>query len=210
MKEDFKKMKIAIRYWLLGRHYHKAVEAMDFAEGYHNGTRKDGDHEFSHQISQANYMRVFVDLLDYPEETFIVIFLHDILEDYPVKFDEIATKFGQVVANAVLLITKVRDGIKIPNDHYYGEMTYSNEASNQITCIAKGADRLHNLMTMLGGFTPEKQMSYIEETLDYVVPMIKKARNKFPRQEGIFHNMKYIITNHVRMYTALNQNLVTT
>ncbi len=41
MKENFEKMKIAIRYWMKGRGYYTALKAMDFAEKYHTGTRKD-------------------------------------------------------------------------------------------------------------------------------------------------------------------------
>lgn len=69
MKEDFEKMKIAIRYWLIGRGYYNALKAMDFAESYHTGVRKDGNHEFSHQISQVNYTRAFIDNLLFPEAT---------------------------------------------------------------------------------------------------------------------------------------------
>lgn len=204
MKEDFLKQKIAIRYWLLGRGYTKAVQAMDFAESYHTGDRKDGDHEFSHQVSQATYCRVFVDQLEFPEETFCVIFLHDILEDYDVTYGTLHRLFGKIVADAVLKMSKVYKGVKTPNDVYYEEM-----GKCPIASCAKGIDRLHNLMTMLNGFTPEKQLSYIDETLEFVVPLIKKSRRKYPKQEGVYHNIKYIITNHVRLYTALNQHLIT-
>ncbi len=72
MNENFEKMKIAIRYWMIGKGYYTALKAMDFAEQYHTGTRKDGNHEFSHQISQVNYIRGFIDKLLFPEETLAV------------------------------------------------------------------------------------------------------------------------------------------
>lgn len=209
MKQDFTKLKIVIRYWLLGRGYYKAVEAMDFAEAYHTGSRKDGEHEFSHQVRIANYMRCFDTLMEFPEETFCAIFLHDVPEDYEVTFEEIEKRFGPIVGKAVYKLSKVRDGIKISNDKYYSEMVETNESSSQVTSLAKAGDRIDNLMTMLGGFSAEKQISYIEETLEFVVPMVKRAKRMFPKQEGIFENMKYIIANHVKMYTALNQHLIT-
>jgi (p)ppGpp synthase/HD superfamily hydrolase len=202
MKEDYAKMKIAIRYWLIGRKYYNAVKALDFAESYHTGIRKDGQPEFSHQISQANYCRVFDELLDFPEETFCVIFLHDILEDYDVTYEQLLELFGVVVADATLKMSKIRNGVKIPNDIYYVEMLTCPIAS-----LAKGVDRLHNLFTMVGGFTSEKQISYINETLEYVVPLLKKARRNFHKQEGVFHNIKYIITVHVTLYGKLNESL---
>lgn len=202
MKEDFLKQKIAIRHWLLGKGFYKAVEALDFAESYHTGTRKDGEHEFSHQISQANYCRVFCDLLMFPEETFCVIFLHDILEDYDVTYDQLLSLFGLIVADATLKMSKIRNGVKIPNDIYYAEMLTCAIAS-----VCKGIDRLHNLMTMINGFSSEKQISYVQETLDHAVPLIKKARRLYPKQEGIYHNIKFIMTNQVRLYNFINQTV---
>lgn len=203
MKEDFLKQKIAIRFWLLGKEYYKAVRAMDFAEGYHTGNRKDGQHEFSHQISQANYCRVFCDFLDFPEETFCVIFLHDILEDYDVTHHQLFDLFGKIVADATLKMSKVVNGVKMPNDVYYSEMSTCPIAS-----VCKGVDRLHNLMTMVGGFSPEKQVEYIKETLEFVVPLLKKGRRSFPKQDGVYHNIKYVMTNQVILYNALNKNLL--
>jgi len=200
MTENFLKQKIAIRHWLIGKGFYKAVQALDFAESYHTGVRKDGNHEFSHQISQATYCRVFCDLLYYPEETFCVIFLHDILEDYDVTYEQLVKLFGVVVADATLKMSKVRNNLKIPNEIYYSDM-----ATCPIASLCKGIDRLHNMMTMVGGFSPEKQVSYVIETLDFVVPLIKKGRKLHPKQEGIYHNIKFILNNQVRLYNELNK-----
>lgn len=203
MSEDYGKMKIAIRSWLSGRGYFKALKALDFAESKHTGTRKDGAHEFSHQISQANYMRVFADQLEYPEETFCVIFLHDIAEDYNVTFEDLVDQFGPLIGSSVRRMTKVYQGAKIPNDLYYSGMW-----SCPIASVAKGADRLHNLMTMLGGFSSEKQIEYIKETTEFVLPLIKKSRRFFPKQEGIYFNMKYVMTNQIKLYNEINKELL--
>ena len=204
MKEDFEKMRIALRYWLLGKEYFKAVEAMDFAEQYHNGKRKDGAHEFSHQVSQANLAKTLIHSIRYKEELFITIFLHDCPEDTEVSFEEIENRFGSIACGAIKLMTKLYRGIKTPNDIYY-----NNLAECEIASVAKGLDRIHNLMSMLGGFKPEKQVSYIEETLDFTVPMLKKARRKFPFQESVYENIKFIMTNQVQLYKALNKDLIT-
>ena len=197
-------MKIAIRYWMKGRGYNTALKAMNFAEQYHTGTRKDGNHEFSHQISQVNYVRAFIDLLLFPEETLCVIFLHDVMEDYDVSYDEIKAKFGVKIADGVWNMTKVRRGVKMDDDAYYEGITFCPLAS-----IAKVVDRLHNLMSMLGGFKPEKRASYIDHTLNKVVPMMKIARREFPEQEEIYENAKYIMTNQINLYNEINKMLLT-
>lgn len=203
MKQDYEKMKIALRAKLAGMGFTKAVEAMNFAEQLHNGKRKDGQHEFSHQVSQACLALTLLHHVDYPEELIITIFLHDVCEDKNISYEEIEAKFGEVVMAAVQFMTKVYRGNKIDNKHYYSMM-----ASCPIASLAKGFDRVHNLMTMNGGFSPEKQVSYIEETLEYTVPMLKRARRSFPSQELAYENIKFIFTNQVQLYNALNKELI--
>lgn len=204
MQENFEKMRIALRYWLIGKGFYKAVEAMDFAEQYHNGKRKDGSPEFSHQISQASLARTLINSIKHKEELFIVIFLHDSPEDVHISFEEIDNKYGNIAGNAIRLMTKLYRGVKTPNDIYY-----NNLVDSEIASIAKGLDRIHNLMSMLGGFTPEKQISYIKETLDFTVPMLKKAKRKFPEQESVYENIKFIMTNQIQLYNELNKHLIT-
>ena len=70
MNQDFIKTRIAIRYWQLGKEFHTALRAMNFAEQYHTGLRKDGiTPEFQHQISQANFARTLITNFLYPEKT---------------------------------------------------------------------------------------------------------------------------------------------
>ncbi len=200
MKEDYEKMRIALRYWLIGKGFYKAAEAMDFAEQYHNGKRKDGAHEFSHQVSQANLAKTLIHHFRFQEEIFIVIFLHDICEDKGISFEEIEQQFGKIVADAVKLMTKVYRDIKLPTHQYYDGM-----GECEIASVCKGFDRVHNLMSMLNGFKPEKRMSYIQETMDYTIPMLKTARRRFPFQEGVYENIKFIMTNQIQLYLALNE-----
>ena len=207
MKEDFEKMRIALRYWLIGKEYYKAVEAMDFAEQHHTGLRKDGSPEFSHQVSQASLARTLIHSIRYKEELFITIFLHDTPEDASLSFEEVDNKYGSLVGRAVRLMTKVYRGVKTPNEVYYNNFT-KNEPECEVASVAKGLDRVHNLMSMIGGFKPEKQVSYIQETLDFTVPMLKKAKRNFPHQENVYENIKFIMTNQVQLYNALNKELI--
>ncbi len=56
--DEFTKSCIALRYWLLGRQWHLASEALEFAQAYHTGTRKDGvTPEMAHQVHVAHYQR---------------------------------------------------------------------------------------------------------------------------------------------------------
>jgi GTP pyrophosphokinase len=203
MTQDYEKMKLAIRSWMHGRGYYKALRAMDFAEKLHNGVRKDGAPEFSHQVSQMCYARTMVDSLCFPEETLCVLALHDTVEDCGITHKQLIELFGQLVADATLKMSKVVDGLRISDDIYYKIL-----ATCPIASIAKGFDRVHNLMSMLGGFKPEKQVSYTEETLDKIVPMLKVGRRSFPEQEPVYENIKFVMTNQIQLYNELNKHLI--
>lgn len=200
LKEDYLKQKTYLKGWLLGKGYFKALKAMEFAQLHHNGKRKDGQEEFSHQVSQACYAITLSDYLLYPEDTFCVIFSHDLLEDKGITVSTITDMFGERVGNSTRLMSKVLPNQpKIPNDIYYHHMS-----EDAIASVCKGFDRLHNLMSMLNAFKPEKQVEYLEESLEKVVPMLKKARKLFPEQHNIYQNIKYVMINQIQLYKALN------
>lgn len=202
MEQDYKKMKIYVRSWMQGRGFNNAVKAMNLAESKHVGTRKDGAPEFSHQVTQASYAITLIDLFMYPEEVLCTIFLHDIVEDYDVTEEELKTKFGDVVTAAVLRISKVVKGFRLPDDVYY-----KNMETCPIVGPAKGIDRFHNIMTMIGGFTPEKQVSYVEETETKTIPLLKVGRKLFPEQAAVYENIKLILQVQLRLYKVLNTGI---
>lgn len=204
MEQNYEKQKLALRYRLQGKGFYMALVAMDLAESLHTGTRKDGNPEFSHQISIASYAATLIDGVVNEEEIYCAIFLHDAMEDYDLSFEEIKAKTNNMVANAVLALSKVRRDVPKLNN----EMYYSSMKGDFVATVAKGMDRVHNLMTMLGGFKPQKQMEYIKETKEYVLPMLKAARRRYPAYENIYENIKFVMTNQIRLYEALNKELV--
>lgn len=201
--QDFDKLKTSLRYWLMGRDYTQAIKAMEFAMSYHTGKRKNGDPEFIHQLSQVQYARTLEKQLIDPEGTFITLFLHDVMEDYDVKFQVIADMFGTPIADSVFLMTNCEsDGSKKDSDRYYGSMANDPRAS-----FGKASDRIHNLSTMIGVFKPEKQMAYCKQSHDLIIPMLKQARTIFPEQEAAYHNVKHILQIQMELIRALNGDL---
>lgn len=195
--EKHEKMKIAMRYFLIGRKYFLALDAMEFASGIHVGMRKDGKTpEFTHQINIAHYIRTLPDLI-YPEETLASIFLHDTPEDYNYSFAELENRFGRRVTHAVKLLTKVYRGERIPDEEYFKQMVECPIAS-----IGKGSDRIHNFQTMVGVFTVDKQQEYMEECEKFILPMMKKARKLHHAQEAAYQNIKHVLTSQIELISA--------
>jgi (p)ppGpp synthase/HD superfamily hydrolase len=203
LEQDYTKQKIVLRAWLQGRGYFRALKAMDLAEKTHTGKRKDGSPEFSHQVSQALYAITLIDYFLYPEETICTIFLHDTVEDYDVTEEQIKELCGEMVAKAVIKMSKVVKGVKIPDEIYYPNMD-----DCPIVTLAKPIDRFHNVMSMLGGFKPEKQVSYVEETVEKVMPRLKNGRRRFPEQTAAYENIKLVLIVQLRLYNELNKHLI--
>jgi (p)ppGpp synthase/HD superfamily hydrolase len=198
--EEYTKHFIAMRYWLLGKEYFEALDALEYASKLHTGTRKDGvTREYAHQLSIGRYVRSISTSLEYPEETFAVVFLHDVCEDYGVGLEEIEARFGSVISHAVWLLTKKFRGQTKPQAEYYRALS-----ENKIASVAKGADRIHNIQSMIGVFTYEKQKEYIEETEEYILPALKEARRRFPRQEPAYENIQHMLVSQIELLQAVH------
>lgn len=201
--EDYKKAFSAIRHWLLGRSWHTALQALEYAQNFHPGLRKDGvTPSFQHQLSIIYYIRTLENHLTHPENTIAVSCLHDTPEDADVGFAEITSLFGDQISKSVKLLTKKHRGSKKQPEAYYGEI-----ATDDIASIVKGADRVNNIQTMIGVFTKEKQVDYIRETTDLVLPMLKTSRRAFSRQEPAYQNIKIMLQNQIALIEEIHRTL---
>ncbi len=195
---DYEKSRTAIRYWLLGKGWHLAHEALEMGMAYHTGVRKNGNPEFSHQIFQAQFARTLPNLI-HPEETLAVIFLHDIVEDCDVSIKDIYTPFGELVGVGVGLMSDIdSQGVDKPLASYYSSMVESPIAS-----IAKGIDRMHNFQSMMSVFSDPKKSRYIEETREHLIPMLKNARKRYSPQEPAYQNVKHILLTQMELISVM-------
>ena len=201
-KERYAKKLLTLRSHLTGARYFNALAALEFAQRYHVGTRKDGvTPEFQHQVEIALYVLTLPDL-QYREEAIATIFLHDVREDYGVADGEIQAifnndQFAGRVARAVDCMTKEFRGVKRDEAEVFQAI-----ANDPIASIAKGADRVHNLNSMLGVFTVKKQKEYVDEVVAFFLPMLKTARRLFPHQVNAYENIKFVLETQLAMIRA--------
>lgn len=199
----FQKLRISLRYWALGLAvndplWFKVVEALDYAERFHCGVRKDGfTPEFEHQLSIAHYLRTMHYALRYPAETLIVALLHDVAEDFDIGFEELEQRFGARVVHSLKLLTKKHRGVEIPPEVYVPAI-----AADPIAAPVKGADRIHNLGSMVGVFSLDKQKRYCEESRSLHLPMLKAARRNHPDQEMVYENIKLMLNSQLALLSA--------
>lgn len=205
MIEAARKREIACRYWLLGKEYYRGVKSMAYNQRLFTGTRKDGiTPEFDHHVCQVQYVRTLPGLL-YPEETICTLFFHDTPEDKGISPQEIREvlqddadpAFALRVSEAVWRMTKKWRGEKRGEAELFSEM-----AKCPIASIGKGCDRIHNVQTMVGVFSADKQRAYLEEVDRLFLPMLKEAERNFPEQEAAYKNIRTNLKNQSALIRA--------
>lgn len=204
---EFEKKLLTLRQQLIGARYYGALSALDFAMKYHTGTRKDGiTPEFQHQVEIALYALTLADV-KYREEVIATIMLHDVREDYHITDNEIRIvlkecepAFIDRVCRAVENMTKEWRGERKDEVDLFNAM-----AEDPIASIAKGCDRIHNIQSMVGVFTIEKQTQYISEVDLLFIPMLKKARKRFPYQHCAYMNILHLLRSQIELITSMHQ-----
>ncbi len=186
IEQKYIKLELALKYYLVGKGYHRALAAFALAkECHYDDLRKDNvTRVFQHQIEICLQLITLKDLQD-EEDVLIVALLHDAYEDDKVAIEVIRQRFGDRITEAIIVISKCYDGVKKSTESYYHEV-----GKNHLTAPVKGCDRCHNLKTMIGVFTRRKQYDYVVETRDHTLPMLKEAMTHFPQMIMTFQNIR--------------------
>jgi (p)ppGpp synthase/HD superfamily hydrolase len=183
-----------VRSRLISRGQTNALRAFEFARGFHTGQRKNGSHEFSHQLRMSDRIADLDNLSD-EESLQAICFLHDVREDYGVEDYALRSLFGDWVADSVWCLTKEFLGIKRSV-----EKTFHAIAKNPAASVIKGVDRIDNLDTMDGAFDQEKQVEYVAETHDLIVPMIRLANTLHHHHRPAYSKISHIIFDQTKPF----------
>jgi (p)ppGpp synthase/HD superfamily hydrolase len=198
--KKFDKLFTALKYYLIGKNYYKALKALQFAREHHSGFRKDGSTpEFHHQLAICMYLMTLKNV-ENEETVLITALLHDTIEDSHVSPEEMEEKFGKEVAQCVWLLTK-----QYKNEKKNTEAYFSDISKNAVASLVKGADRIHNVQTMINVFSKEKQIAYLKEVETYFLPMIKKAKYSFPEQGAAYYNIQHMLESQIQLFNAIHK-----
>ena len=186
----------AVRDWVQFIGFDRAIKAHDVGAQYHTGLRKDGTNpEFSHQQSQALYILSllqsgFYPLID-PEGCVALTFLHDLPEEHGINFSELSQEVGEDIASCAFRMAKTYRGqpVYASTEDYYKALS-----GDPVASIVKCADRIHNLATLVGAFSPEKAREYLLETRTHYPKMIARAKELFPKQKAAYSAMERMIS----------------
>ncbi len=191
MKYNAEKMYTFIRGYAVGARMPETLKALSFARQKHEGqTRKSGEPYIVHPLIMAcNAMSLGIR----DDDVIAAILLHDVVEDCGVGLNELPV--SDEVRHSVDLVTfTVMDGeTKETAKVRYYNMILTDRAAT----LTKLIDRCHNVSSMSGTFSKQKLKAYIEETRQFVLPLLKKAKTQYPEDSEILFVLKYHITSVV-------------
>ncbi|MBR0090076.1 MAG: helix-turn-helix domain-containing protein [Lachnospiraceae bacterium] len=133
------------------------------------------------------------------DETLAVTLLHDVCEDCGIDPSELP--FSDTVKDAVRLLTKA-----YPEGLTKEEATvqyYTAIGENKTASIVKVIDRCNNVSTMALSFDREKLSEYIEETENYVIPLLTKIKREAPEYNNAAFLVKYQLLSVLESLKAM-------
>ena len=107
--------------------------------------------------------------------------LHDVLEDSNASVEDLPV--NDTVKEAVVKLTRTGD-----LDTYYEAIQ-----ENRIATLVKCLDRCNNISCMATGFTKERMIAYIDETEQYVIPLLRTMKHNYPE----YYNAAFLIKYHI-------------
>jgi len=149
------------------------AKPMNSARRKHRGQKRvSGEPYITHPVAVAD---ILADLrLD--ADTLVAAILHDVIEDTPTAKAEIASIFGQVVAELVDGVSKL-DQIQFKNRQEAQAESFRKMLLAMVRDIrvimVKLADRMHNMRT-LGVMPPVKRRRSARETLEIYAPIAER------------------------------------
>ncbi len=185
---------VSLLHYLPSNEAEQVLRALEWATSAHSGKRRKSGHPY---IVHPLAVTTMLAELRLDAATLSAALLHDVLEDTPLTYAELADEFGMQVARLVLGVTKlsekvkdvkkirVRRGIKLTYEEIEELSLVSllkHMTKDPRVIVIKLCDRLHNMRT-IGALRSERRLEIARETLDLFAPiagrlgiwLIKKA-----------------------------------
>jgi GTP pyrophosphokinase len=182
-----------------GMGLYNTLKAINIANILHEGQkRRTGEDYIIHPVRVASALSA---LGIHDDSILATALLHDVIEDCGITKDQLIHQYGlnPQIAENVQILSKNKD--------MSTKVYYERISSNPTCLLVKISDRCHNVSSMVGGFTPEKMKSYIEETEEYIYPLCKYGKNFYPEYSDQIFSMKYqiesvllVVKSFVHMY----------
>lgn len=180
---DSSKIYTYLKGYAMGLNWSDTLAALSFARVAHKDQRrKSGEPYIIHPLTVAAHAVA----LGVKEDAVVATaILHDVVEDCGISLESLPV--SDDTKDAVRRLTHVKGE---PLGPYYREI-----GESRVAAIVKLLDRCDNVSTMAGVFSVEKINQYIEETREYVLPLLRRAKDQWPSDSNALFVLKYHIVS---------------
>lgn len=192
------------------------VRAYHYSATAHSGQfRKSGEAYICHPVSVA----ISLASMHMDAHGIMAAILHDVIEDTPISKQELATEFGQEVAelvDGVTKLSKIDSRSRAETQAENVRKMFLAMAQDLRVIVVKLADRLHNMQT-IGNMAPDKKRRIAKETLEIYAPIANRlGMNEIRHQleslgfKALYPNRYYAISNAVKKSRGNRKEIVDT
>ena len=185
-----------IKGYAMAKGWSNTIKALSFARKSHqNQMRDDGQLYIIHPLVMASHA---ISLRFDDDAIVATALLHDILEDINGVEASMLPVDDSVIDEVVRLTFSkpkkmkdesyddYKDRVEESKKIYYGHV-----ARSRIALIVKLLDRVNNVSSMSDSFDKDRLIRYIDETTEYVLPLIRKAKDEYPEYNDQLFCIKY-------------------
>jgi len=127
------------------------------------------------------------------------ILLHDVIEDTDTALEDLPVSDETKAVVDLITFKELPGRTKEESKAVY----YDNILQNKKACIVKIIDRCNNISTMSRCFDRDKMIRYIDETEQYVMPIIKTIKDNYPEYCDVAFLVKYQIISLIETIKPL-------
>ncbi len=176
-------------------------KAVEYANAKHQfQKRKDGSPYIIHPLAVAQVVaEMGLDM-----DAILSALLHDCIEDTDASHEEIASLFGETVAELVEGVTKLTRADFSTSEQAQMEnlrKMFMAMSKDIRVVLVKIADRLHNMRTMQYQ-TPAKQIKKCRETMDIYAPLAHRLGMQRIKWELEDLSLRYLVPNDYNQITS--------
>lgn len=165
----------------------QTLKALPLMKKYHEGQTRKGKDKVPY-IAHPLLIACHALALGLKEDDLIAAtLLHDVVEDCDVTADMLDV--NDTVREAVVLVSFEKGPDESKHDakvRYYDKIK-----DNRIASMVKVLDRCNNVSHMASAFSKKKIADYIDETEEFVFPLLEHVKHTYPEYYDVAFLLKY-------------------
>lgn len=182
-----KSMYTFVRSAAVSRNLGQTMKALPLMKYYHAGQTRKGREDIPYIIHPLMMACHCLALGLSDDEILATVLLHDVCEDCHVEPE--ALPVTDAVKRSIAKLTfEVRDG---ETKEQAKARYFAAIPGDRVATIVKVVDRCNNISTMAVSFSKQKIAQYIEETEQYVMPLLAVMKNMYPECYNAAFLLKY-------------------